>query len=278
MTTLYQSYYNPAQLCGLDPEFTPLNNVDCPNPELRERPIFQTMHATAIDRIYGYISWKWKEKIRNTSGKDLLAEINDNPDNDVYVFNPYPGLSAFEFNSWTHGERCHPGMLEIVEHAFPLMGLNPELIYQPMPSKIMFFGLYCAGIRVWWDEVLKLGDELLNAVSRMPSHVQDKYHSSANYAPDPKLGFFPFIHERLLSTILQVNYKKFRIHTTHFYPTGTMPYTIRKAMFFKDSFVRGLDSESFRDWNTAACSMGSGLTQPWADRINIKLTNQLYNI
>lgn len=212
---IYQAYFDKNQLPCLDPEFIPLDNTVNLQPELREYPIFLKCRERAIQDnadIWGYLSWKWKEKISGLTPQGVIDRIANNPGYDVYFFNYTK--TTFSYNVWEQGEKCHPELLKIMGEIFPLMGIDPEILYQPMTNQVSFFALYCAGNSRWWNGLIDFTTKFVNAIPLLSNDCKLLYNSSARYR-DLNLNYFPFIHERLLSTYLLLNQNSFKILPFH---------------------------------------------------------------
>ena len=64
-TKIFQIYFKPELEKHLEPEFTPLSNVENPRPDLREWDVWNREHDNIIKQgldYWGFVSWKFKEK------------------------------------------------------------------------------------------------------------------------------------------------------------------------------------------------------------------------
>lgn len=262
---IYQAYFDVEQIPHLDPEFTPLDNSQNPYPELREYPLFLKCRDRAkLDNadIWGYLSWKWRQKMPNLSARDILQRIDSNPGYDVYFFN-FAKTTNY-YNVWEHGNMCHPHIITIMEKVFPLMGVDPAVLYQPMSNDVSFFALYCAGNSKWWDGLISFTTKFLNSIELLDEDTKRLFNSSALYH-DASLNYFPFIHERLLSTYLFLNRNILKILPYHYEqntPAEEMLEHIKIATLEKNE--RQLADAWFRLRNSY-----SSHTTNWADKLNI---------
>ena len=215
---IYQAYYKPDQVRHLDQRFIPYDNTTSQQHEYREYPVFLDIRKQSLnDDIdkWGYFSWKYKEKLPGLTGDTICRQIEDNPDYDVYFWNPFSNYTVTAYNVWEQGQYFHKHLLKIMEHIFPLIGLDVNWLYKPMLPDVIYFGLYCVGNRKFWDGFLALATKYKESIDLLPDNIKRLHNGPADYAPFPDLWYFPFIHERLLSTYLQVNYNKLRIWSYH---------------------------------------------------------------
>lgn len=235
---IYQAYFDTYQIPYLDPEFIPIDNTKNLQPELREYPLFLKCREQAVQDsadIWGYMSWKWKQKLFNLSAIDVINHISSNPGYDVYFFSPINTTSYY--NVWEQGSGCHPHLLDIMTEVFPLMGVDPAILYQPMPNSVSFFALYCAGNSKWWNGLIDFTTKFVNTIPLLSHDVKRLYDSSATYAHDTSLNYFPFIHERLLSTYLLLNQHTLKIlpyYNTVNTPVDDMLETIKVTAIEKN--------------------------------------------
>lgn len=215
---IYQSYFRPEQLAGLDPEFEPIDNTVNLNSELREHPINLRCRDLALAAdldVWGMFSWKWRQKMPYLTAQHVINYVNTNANYDIYVLNAFPGLLPSCRNVWTQGQECHPYMIEICQELFPKLGLDSNLLFLPMQPELMCWANYYLGNRQFWTEWLDLIDRYLQAIPQLTPHVRRLHDSGAGYGPGMDLNYFPFIHERLFSTFLMANRHRFRIKSFH---------------------------------------------------------------
>lgn len=229
---IYQAYFDNSQLQYLDPEFTPLDNTDNLQPELREYPLFLKCRDRAVQdgvNMWGYMSWKWKQKLKNVSAQFVIDRVKNNPDYDVYFFNYYNAIPYY--NVWEQGAYRHTHMMDIMECIFPLMGIDPSVLYQPMNNNVSFYALYCIGNKTWWDGLIEFTTRFISAVDKLPDNIKLLYNQSAGYEIK-SLNYFSFIHERLLSTYLWLNQHRLKVlpyHDTTISPVDSMLEDIKST-------------------------------------------------
>lgn len=273
---IYQAYFDNSQLAHLDPEFVPLDNTENLQSDLREYPIFRKCRERAIQDnadVWGYMSWKWKHKLPNLNASNIINRIADNPGYDVYFFNYTK--TTFYYNVWEHGSIFHKHILEIMTEAFSLMGVDTDILYQPMTNEVSFFALYCAGNARWWNGLIDFTTRFLNVIPLLSPRVRELYETSADYANDTKLNYFPFIHERLLSTYLLLNKDNLKIlpyHNVENQPFENMLENI------KTEASRTFDQSLADAWFRLRNSYYPGF-ENWASKLKkINLSSNLTNI
>lgn len=206
---IYQAYYKEELKSHLCPEFEPLDNTANLESDYREYPLFLKTYDLAQKQNlshWGYISWKFKIKMPGIEAKDIIDHIEANPGYDIYFFNPYPNLVANCWNVWEHGQHHQPNMEKIMLELFPILGIPAREYYQPMHPDIMYFALYCVGNHKFWNGFLELATKYYKAIPNFSPKLAAWHAEGAGegYPTFPDLWYFPFIHERLLSTYLRL--------------------------------------------------------------------------
>ena len=90
---IYQTFYNmndPDQISHMDQEFLHYFNHN-DSKQLYEYSFFRSMVNDALEiglTHWGYLSWRWKQKITNSSAAEILAAVGDKYlDYDVITIN-----------------------------------------------------------------------------------------------------------------------------------------------------------------------------------------------
>jgi hypothetical protein len=112
---IFQIYYEGWQRELLDPNFIALDNGKTSS-ELMEFAVFERLiksEELKEAELWGALSWRFNEKTGLT-GKELLAQIKDNPGYDVYFCNAYLANEAIHYNMWLQGETSHPHFLSLM--------------------------------------------------------------------------------------------------------------------------------------------------------------------
>lgn len=246
---IYQVYFDEETKKHINTEFIGFDNSKDPLVQYREYSIFQRCQNLAKQNNlthWGYFSWKWQQKLTNISAQNVLDWIDEHPGYDVYTFNPYPKLPVGSFNVWEQALPSHDEIIEIIEYLFPIIGLDKDWIYQPMHPDIMFFAHYCTASVQFWNDFLQLSQRYYNAVPNFPSHIA-KIHNKATTPGNPNLWYFPFIHERLLSTFLAINKEKYKVIAYH--PNKDELGALWDIMYFqKTMFMKYGNVNFLKEW------------------------------
>ncbi|MAR05809.1 MAG: hypothetical protein CL862_01720 [Cyanobium sp. NAT70] len=157
---------------------------------------------------FGIFSWKFRQKTGWSSG-DLLEAISNQPDKDVFMINPYPSSQRFR-NVWDQGEHYHPGMIEVVKHLFDACSLDPALLCQRHDSEVECYCNYWIASRRFWDLYISFSERVYKVIYdqrfEFQSSLFDGMRDRLIHAP-----LFPFVFERLFSTVLSAYRDSFRI-------------------------------------------------------------------
>jgi hypothetical protein len=249
---IFQAYYHNDQLPYLDKEFLTLNNTANLDPRRREYPIFLQANTKAKELsldYWGYVSWRWKQKLPGLTANDLLNLVSDNPGHDVYIFNPYAQYAVACINVWEQGLNCHPDIIQIMHHVCPKIGIDLRYLYQLQHPDTIYFGLYCVGNDKFWNGFLDLARRYDRCLTELPKHIQDAHESSARYTPHPDLGYFPFIHERLLTTYINMNKDKLKVFSYQ-HGKDQLGYLYDKFYFLKTMAIKYQSQEIYEEWKS----------------------------
>lgn len=202
---IYQNYFRDDQVPLLDPDFVPHDWTHNPHPEYRETIVFLDAYRRGrhLEADYvGIVSWKFGQKTGIT-GKQFKAFIERNPGYDVYFINPFP-YEGYQFNIWTQGERNHPGLWSLAQDLFDTAGYPVNLLQLGrMDRRTLLYCNYWVGNRAFWDTYIAFVEPLFECiVHRMTATTRERYFARAKY-PDVA-PFFPFIFERMFSTLLLI--------------------------------------------------------------------------
>lgn len=212
---IYQLFYKNEQIPYLEPEFTPLDNRTNLYPNEREYPLLKKCRNVAIANgvdLWGGVSWNYSVKY-TTSPADILSLIDRNPGYDVYLIDPYTTQSPVIYNVWEQGQWCHPHIIEITEELFNLANLNKNILYQPMDRSTILWGSSCVAGKEFWDSYFEFADNIFSKLDLLSDDLKSKYNSSCY--TDTSINYFSFIQERVLSTFIHINRKKYKILPFH---------------------------------------------------------------
>ena len=209
---IFQIYFKEELKDQCDPAFTPLSNVENPNPHLREWDVWNRQHeemmASGLD-YWGYVSWKFKQKI-NLTGQEVIHWIDQNPGYDVYLLNPCVINEAVWTNSWEQGDNHHPNISKVGNEFLIKCGYdNPDVKTLLIDRQSTVYANYVVGSRDWWDKFMTFSRRLFTEAEKDP--VFNHYvfgEGLSNYAYDRSLPNFTFLIERLIPTFIVLeNYK-----------------------------------------------------------------------
>lgn len=212
---IYQLYYKDEQVPFLEPAFTPFDNRSNLYPNEREYPLLKQCRDLAVNdnvELWGGVSWNYVEKY-NTDPNYIFSWIERNPGYDVYFVDPYTTQSPIIYNVWEQGQWCHPYIIDITEELFQIAGQDLSILYQPMDRKTIIWGSSCIAGKSFWDEYFKFADNILSGISLLSPGTKIKYESPCY--TDTSINYFSFIQERLMSTFIHINRKKYKILPFH---------------------------------------------------------------
>ncbi len=203
MPKIYQIYYRAEQRRFLDPNCVPYFNEDDPNAELAEFSVFhrEYLAKTLFSEEYiGFISWRFTEKTK-IAIPTFTEFIESNPGYDVYFVNPYLCESLLFRNVWTHGEKRHPGLLNLSQEIFERAGYRINLRKMILDPDAVGYCNYWVGNSRFWDLYMNFCEPILEVINNKLSPSEKRLIEIANYFRPS--SFHPFIMERLFSTVLK---------------------------------------------------------------------------
>lgn len=207
-TKIFQIYFKPELKQHCDPAFEPLDNTANPRPELREWDVWDRFHEQRLQEnldLWGYVSWKFKEKT-NLTGADVLKHINDNPGYEVYLFNPCIINEAVFVNSWEQGDIHHPNISGIGNKFFQKLGYNNiDVKNMLLDHNRTVFANYVVGNHRFWEHFMAFSRALFTEADKDPTFKEEVFGAGrSNYAHDSSLPNFTFLIERLIPTFLEI--------------------------------------------------------------------------
>lgn len=252
MIRIYQLYFKEEQKQFLNPLHYHYDNTINLNPNDREYPLLKECYKISVNddvKLWGAVSWNYKYKF---SANELISDscfldyINDNPGYDVYFFNPFTNHVPIIYNVWEQGQWCHPHMITIMEHLFPLMGLRLDLLYKPQTRDTICFGSMCVGNKEFWDGYFELAEKFIQSIDKLPENVKELYNGSTNYV-DNSINYFSFIQERLMSLYLSMNEHRYKILPFHI-NEHSMPIELHELNSLKYKILKNNDIDSANIW------------------------------
>jgi len=229
---IFQIYYKPELKKYLDSEFIPLDNTENIRPDLREWYVWKNEYETNLKNnppdFWGFVSWKFKEKT-NLDSNQVFNFLMDNPNYDVYLFNPCILNEACFINSWEQGNLHHPNISELGIEFLSKVGYNVDIKSLVIDQTKSIFANYIIGSKNFWFKFMPFIDKIFIEAEK-DSNFKHKVFGKglSNYAHDSSLPNFTFLLERLIPTFLVLEniktlafkYNKDNIHKkyTQFYP------------------------------------------------------------
>lgn len=206
MISIYQNFYREDQRNRLDPAFISYDNSTSNVPEYYEfGPLLDLYESKKyLDAEYtGIVSYKFNRKT-GISGTEIKDFIVNNPGYDVYFINPHPYLAYCYYNAWDQGECWHRGLKEVASIVLKELGIVNNIDNVPRHSmKNLCYANFWVGNQWFWSkygEIMISLKKLINENVEIKSLLfEDTFHANDS-AP-----LFPFLFERLFSTILSVN-------------------------------------------------------------------------
>lgn len=209
-TRIYQIYYSKETSLALDPGFIPLNNTNG-RPDWMEywaiRKYFLDTPVTD-DLLIGFFSPRFNEKTGLNSA-DVHSHIADNPDQDIYLFNPYFHLAAWHPNVFIQAENSHPGITDVVNEILELLKIDINVEYILMNSQETIFCNYFVATVPFWKQWLMICEFIFQIAEEKNSMLSQKLEEKTSYIR----GAMPmkiFIIERIASLLMSEmnNWKK----------------------------------------------------------------------
>ena len=205
---IFQIYYKPEQLAGLDSAFTPCDNTANLHPELQEWHVwdreYENIKAQGLD-YWGLVSWKFKEKT-NLTGTQFLDFITSNPGADLYFVNPCIVNEALFANGWEQGDIYHPNISTIGNSFLTKIGYEDvDVANIVLDRNCTMFANYFVGSRDFWDRFMTFSRKLFTEAEKDPVFKQQVFRAGlSNYAHGKSLPNFAFLIERLVPTFIDL--------------------------------------------------------------------------
>lgn len=205
---IYQIYYKEEQKPKLDPDFIPWDNTANPHPELQEWYIWDQIFPQCMEEkedYWGAVSWKFKDKT-NLSGRQFTDFIKANPGYDVYFVNPSIVNEAVFLNGWEQGDIWHPNLSKIATEFLNKIGYEDVGLRDTVTDRnVMMFASSFVASRDFWQEYMKISSQLFTEAEKDPEFAHQVFAEGlSQYNFNKALPNFPFINERLISTVIDL--------------------------------------------------------------------------
>jgi hypothetical protein len=199
---------------NLDKNFTPFNNMENKFPRMREYPLLLRAYEENKDNpdidAWGLFGPKFLKKWRLPSDT-LVNAIENNPDNDIWLFNHARIISSITLNVWEQTEYLN-GMRTLAEYVFKKLEIPAEVLRTMTYSDITVYCHYVVAKKSFWNEYIPFLKKIKYELDILPPNLKEILNRNANYHDDSNLNYFPFIIERMLTTFLVLNKKQFKIY------------------------------------------------------------------
>lgn len=171
-------------------------------PELREFPAQFNLFQQGEHKKHcylGLLSPKFEAKT-GLNGVQVKEFIKNNPGYDCYFINPFNSEVFLNFNVWTQGETCHPGLIEratpALQHA---ANVNLSELNKSELTKTCYCNFWIAN-ESFWKKFMSFCKQVSDYMLMKPEvYLENTSHD------DYELAFYPFIMERLFPTFLAVH-------------------------------------------------------------------------
>jgi hypothetical protein len=206
---IYQIFYDKIQLKYLDRDFIPFDNgyrIESKYPSTFEFGVIRQLFEDNIYQQYdltGSVSWKFFQKT-GLKGEKFKKWILNNPGYDVYFVNPWPEHNFLFYNVWSQGQYFHPKLIEITEQLFSSSGMEVNLLNW---QRNFYTGAYCnfwVGNKYFLEKYYEFTMKIFDSIQKIDS-VQKKVLFQEKADDIIKAPYFPFIFERLFSTLLELD-------------------------------------------------------------------------
>jgi hypothetical protein len=254
-TKIFQICFEKDQIDQVDAKLTPFDNTENAHPELRE---YYNFLKVIDDRLtddldaWGMFGPRWHEKLKVPSDV-LFKEIENNPNNDVYLFNHARVQDALFFNVWEQGEYYHKGLKNVAKYILEKLNYDAGVLDSMMESHTTCYCSYFVGTFKFWKDYLEFLVKVGRELDNLPKELYDVMNQSANYARDKELNLFPFLVERLFSTFLLLN--KYKVHAMPYdysvykNQIGEFADVLQALSNLKTLTLKHNSEEIFTQWN-----------------------------
>ncbi|BEV17739.1 hypothetical protein HBDW_45270 [Herbaspirillum sp. DW155] len=204
---IYQIHYDEQTHRMLDPGFLPLDNSENPRPDWREYWPMRTFLLNNVinsDELYGFLSPAFRYKT-NLSAEQVHAFINTHPGHDVYSISPLRQDSLCYLNVFEHGNRYHPGLIDITNEFLAALDIKVDFTRLAMDLRSTIFCNYFVAKPSFWAQWFALTEQLFAWAEDRNSSLGRKIDALTDYRQKSPLNMKVFIVERLASLILALD-------------------------------------------------------------------------
>lgn len=210
---IFQIFFDSATANYLDLGFEPFDNsAPIKSGEFEYGVMRQIYYGKTFSQGFthlGVLSPKFCLKT-GLSSAHVLSAIDQHDDIDVFMMSPCKLSSRF-FNVWTQGDCSHPGLMELMQTIFRCAKIDDAVLGLRMGYEVECYSNYWVASRRFWDLYMSIAERIYRAIYSSES-LQKKAFSPV-FLMNGELGtvtHFPFIFERIFSTVLTLYGSSFR--------------------------------------------------------------------
>jgi hypothetical protein len=206
-TNIFQIYYDAATHAQIDPGFIPLENPGNPRPDWREYwPMRNYLLANTLNEneLYGFLSPSFHGKSLLTSAQ-VHEFINANPGYDIYSFSPLRQDSMCYLNVFEHGNRYHPGMVEVVDAFMRSIGVEIDYTGLVMDLRSTIFCNYFVAKPAFWEKWFAITERIFEVSEFEDSDLANRIKGLTEYRQKSPVDMKVFIVERIASMIVALD-------------------------------------------------------------------------
>lgn len=211
---IFQICFDHQQIEQVKAPLTAFDNTSNERPELREFHSFVKANETGATRnldAWGFLGPRWETKLKY-GVNEMCDAVEENPNNDVWIFNHARIVNALTYNVWEQGEMFHRGLIKVGKETLKLADYDANAILTFMKEDTTCYCSYFVARKQFWHDYIQFLTNIINALDRLPNDIKEIYESSANYSRDNTLNMFPFLIERMFSTYLILSGDKYKVH------------------------------------------------------------------
>jgi hypothetical protein len=254
---IFQICFEPRQIELIQSPLTAFDNTANEKPELREYHSFvKATENGSTDGLdaWGFLGPRWEAKLKY-SADEIKRAIDENLENDVWIFNHARAVNSLTYNVWEQGEFFHKGLRKVAEELLTVAGFDNSVINAFMTEHNTCYCSYFVARKEFWKDYIDFLSRIIVATDALPEDVKEIYNNSANYARDNTLNMFPFLVERLFSTFLVLRHSKYKVYAKPYdysvyeSQVGEFTRVLHSLNVLKNHVVEQDSEITFNAWN-----------------------------
>lgn len=205
---LYQIQYDDKSKPSDESGFL---TFDCRhNPEFLKREVAhllrfydEVVQYASDDSYFALFSPKFNNKT-GLSSEDVKQFIDANPQQDIYLFNPYPMMTYRYFNVWEQLENSHSGLAGLAKNLFQQAKIDFDIsVNHRNHNHQVVYCNYWVASKSFYDAFIPFVRLLDHTIDKMNDDEKAKYFEETNYITTACV--YPFIFERVIVLYLFMN-------------------------------------------------------------------------